>query len=64
VGDVRRRQPVLHLPLLGPHPDRIVANDMRRDTEPAAGDNFGLVLDTFHDKRNGSFYVRRSAHVR
>ena len=41
------------------HPERIVANDMRRDsTNLRQNDNFGVVLDTFHDKRNGFlFYV-------
>ena len=41
------------------HPDRIVANDMRRDSSNLRqNDNFGVVLDTFHDKRNGFlFYV-------
>jgi hypothetical protein len=41
------------------HPERIVANDMRRDSSNLRqNDNFGLVLDTFHDKRNGFlFYV-------
>jgi hypothetical protein len=41
------------------HPERIVANDMRRDsTNIRQNDNFGVVLDTFHDKRNGFlFYV-------
>ena len=41
------------------HPDRMVANDMRRDsTNLRQNDNFGIELDTFHDKRNGFlFYV-------
>ena len=41
------------------HPERIVANDMRRDsTNLRQNDNFAVVLDTFHDKRNGFlFYV-------
>ena len=41
------------------NPDRIVANDMRRDSSNLRqNDNFGLSLDTFHDRRNGFlFYV-------
>ena len=41
------------------NPDRIVANDMRRDsTNLRQNDNFGVHLDTFHDRRNGFlFYV-------
>ncbi len=36
------------------HPERIVANDMRRDS-PNLGsqDNFGVTLDPFHDGRGG-----------
>ena len=41
------------------HPERIVANDMRRDSSNLRqNDNFAVELDTFHDKRNGFlFYV-------
>ncbi|MBW8861932.1 MAG: carbohydrate binding family 9 domain-containing protein, partial [Acidobacteria bacterium] len=41
------------------HPERIVANDMRRDsTNLRQNDNFAVMLDTFHDRRNGVlFYV-------
>ena len=40
-------------------PSRIVANDMRRDSlNLRQNDNFGVLLDTFHDRRNGYlFYV-------
>ena len=40
-------------------PRQIVANDMRRDsTNLRQNDNFGVFLDTFHDRRNGYlFYV-------
>ncbi|MBI4456688.1 MAG: carbohydrate binding family 9 domain-containing protein [Acidobacteria bacterium] len=31
----------------------IIANDLRRDFPPFDGDTFLMVLDTFHDKRNG-----------
>lgn len=38
---------------------QVVANDMRRDsTNLRQNDNFGVFLDTFHDRRNGYlFYV-------
>jgi hypothetical protein len=41
------------------HPERAVANDMRRDSSNLRqNDNFAIELDTFHDKRNGFlFYV-------
>jgi hypothetical protein len=41
------------------NPGRMVANDMRRDSSNLRqNDNFGVQLDTFHDKRNGFlFYV-------
>jgi hypothetical protein len=36
-------------------PDRLVANDMRRDgAQVYQNDNFTVVLDTFHDRRTGS----------
>ena len=41
------------------HPERIVANDMRRDSSNLRQhDNFAVAFDTFHDGRNGFlFYV-------
>src|SRR5262245_33377307 len=41
------------------HPERIVANEMRRDSPNLRNnDNFAVELDTFHDGRNGYlFYV-------
>jgi hypothetical protein len=39
-----------------PHPDQIVANLMERDAFLFFDDNFTIVLDTFHDKRNGFFF--------
>lgn len=39
------------------HPDRRVANQMRRDTgQLRQNDTFGALLDTFHDKRNGYIF--------
>ena len=44
---------------LDEHPERMVANEMRRDsTNLRQNDNFAVELDTFHDKRNGFlFYI-------
>jgi hypothetical protein len=42
-------------------PDRIVASEMRRDNRTIMdGDTFTVVLDTFHDRRNG-FYFQTNA---
>ncbi len=39
------------------HPERMVANEMRRDNFGIyLNDNFAVVLDTFHDKRNAFFF--------
>jgi hypothetical protein len=39
------------------HPERRVANEMRRDTSQLRqNDSFGVLLDTFHDKRNGYIF--------
>ena len=40
-------------------PDKWVANEMRRDTSQLRqNDHFGMMLDTFHDRRNGyTFYA-------
>jgi Domain of unknown function (DUF5916)/Carbohydrate family 9 binding domain-like len=38
-------------------PDRILANDMRRDSRNVSGnDNFAVILDTFYDRRNGFLF--------
>lgn len=38
------------------HPERIVANEMRRDSNNLVQqDNFGVAFDTFHDGRSGVF---------
>lgn len=42
-------------------PDRIVANDMRRDGRNVTqNDNISVVLDTFHDRRNGYEFLMNS----
>jgi hypothetical protein len=39
------------------HPERRVANEMRRDTaQLRQNDTFGALFDTFHDKRNGYIF--------
>src|SRR5687767_13351609 len=39
------------------HPERRVANEMRRDTSQLRqNDTFGVLLDTFHDRRNGYIF--------
>lgn len=42
-------------------PSRIVANDMRRDGRNVSqNDNISVVLDTFHDRRNGYEFLMNS----
>ena len=42
-------------------PDRIVANDMRRDgSNVSQNDNISIVIDTFHDRRNGYEFLMNS----
>ena len=39
---------------LDSQPEKIIANEMRRDSPNITlNDNFGVILDTFHDRRNG-----------
>jgi hypothetical protein len=39
------------------HPERMVANEMRRDTNQLRqNDTFGVLFDTYHDRRNGYFF--------
>ena len=39
-------------------PDGIIANDMRRDsTNHRFHDSFGVIIDTFHDRRNGMLFT-------
>ena len=39
------------------HPERRVANEMRRDTaQLRQNDHFAVLFDTFHDKRNGYIF--------
>jgi hypothetical protein len=40
------------------HPEREIANEMRRDANNITGqnDNFAMIFDSFHDKRNGLMF--------
>jgi hypothetical protein len=43
---------------LDSRPDRIISNEMRRDsTSQRFHDNFAVILDTFHDRRNGFIFT-------
>jgi hypothetical protein len=42
-------------------PDGILVNDLTRDFNTRSGDIFGLVLDTFHDERNGFMFETNPA---
>ncbi|MFQ5790288.1 MAG: carbohydrate binding family 9 domain-containing protein, partial [Acidobacteriota bacterium] len=37
-------------------PDKLVINDLTRDFSARSGDAFAVVLDTFHDMRNGYIF--------
>ncbi len=39
------------------HPGKIIASEKRRDAYMDFDDNFEFVLDTFHDQRNGYYFV-------
>ncbi len=38
------------------HPEREIANEMRRDGQVTQNENFTIIFDTFHDKRNGFMF--------
>ncbi len=38
-------------------PDKIVAKEMKRDFHHGGEDNFEIIIDTYHDKRNGYLFV-------
>ena len=42
-------------------PDGIIVNDLSRDFSTRAGDIFGVLLDTFHDRRNGYMFETNPA---
>ncbi len=50
--------------LLWTGPGAPVVNDLRRDFEPGDQDSFEVLLDTFHDRRNGYVFVVSAAGAR
>ena len=38
--------------LYDPEPDRLITNELKRDFGGSSGDGFGVILDTFQDRRN------------
>lgn len=38
-------------------PDKLVAKEMKRDFHHWRDDNFEIILDTYHDKRNGYLFI-------
>jgi hypothetical protein len=38
--------------LYEPEPERLITNELKRDFSGSSGDGFGLILDTFQDKRS------------
>jgi Domain of unknown function (DUF5916) len=42
-------------------PSKIIVNDLKRDFNTRSGDIFGIVLDTFHDERNGFMFETNPA---
>jgi len=42
------------------NPDKIVANQMRRDAELRNDDYFEVIIDTFHDHRNAFYFATNS----
>ena len=45
-------------------PDRLVVNDIRKDFDNRVQDAFAVILDTFHDRRNGYVFVTNPAGAR
>ncbi|MBI2833271.1 MAG: carbohydrate binding family 9 domain-containing protein [Acidobacteria bacterium] len=42
-------------------PDRLIVSDLKKDFTGSDGDSFGIVLDTFHDRRNGYLFETNPA---
>ena len=42
-------------------PGRIIVNDIKKDFNTASGDGFRIILDTFHDERNGYSFATNPA---
>ena len=45
-------------------PDNLVVNDIRKDFSERAQDVFSVILDTFHDRRNGYVFMTNPAGAR
>jgi hypothetical protein len=43
--------------LYEPEPERLITNELKRDFGGSSGDGFGLILDTFHDRRNAYGFI-------
>ncbi len=43
--------------LYDPEPGRLITNELKRDFGGSSGDGFGLILDTFQDRRNAFGFV-------
>jgi hypothetical protein len=42
-------------------PERVIVNDLKKDFERDRGDTVEIVLDTFHDQRNGYLFATNAA---
>lgn len=38
-------------------PEKLIAKEMKRDFSHSAEDNFEIIIDTYHDKRNGYLFI-------
>ena len=45
-------------------PHKIVANEMRRDSDLSNNDYFEIIIDTFHDQRNAYYFATNSLGAR
>ncbi|MCH9006426.1 carbohydrate binding family 9 domain-containing protein [candidate division KSB1 bacterium] len=45
-------------------PNKIVANEMRRDYDLSENDYFEIIIDTFHDQRNSYYFATNSLGAR
>jgi hypothetical protein len=43
--------------LYEPEPDRLITNELKRDFSGSSGDGFGLVIDTFQDRRSAYGFI-------
>ncbi|MFN3529893.1 MAG: DUF5916 domain-containing protein [Bacteroidia bacterium] len=45
-------------------PDKLIARELRRDFDFSLDDNFIIIIDTYHDKRNGFMFVTNPVAAR